>query len=230
MTRSSEKNCRDIFLPFQRRLLRYVSLFVVVTVTAVMASCNNEDEKEKKEVTVTEDSLQTVASIASEDSEIIFSNQASGWIGGAMRKNVSDWSRFHLEEFWSDDSLEAKAFQPEKDFYKDYASVLRWSPDSSYVLDFGSYGHVRVTDHASGKTRLEGGEPDTEVALIDPKSNIKTRLLFFGPAATVFDSRWLDSSQVAVIGTYDENNDNHPDTIMWIIDAKDKFFRKYKWD
>ncbi len=102
-------------------------------------------------------------------------------------------------------------------------------PDSTYVLDIGSYGSVKVKDK-TGKTRIESGEPDTEVSLIYPKAKNKARLLFFGPGAVIVDGRWLDSSQVAVVGMYDENENHHSDTLLWIINAKDNFFRKYKWE
>jgi hypothetical protein len=159
---------------------------------------------------------------------MIFNNNAD-WLSESIKKNNIDWNRFHLEEFWSDDSLQKKSFQTDKEFYKYYAQVLRWSPDSSYVLDIGSYGSVKIKDN-SGNTRIEGGEPDTEVSLLYPKEKNKVRLLFFGPGTTIVDGRWLDSSQIAMLGLYDENGNHHPDTLMWIINAKENFFRKYRWE
>jgi len=195
----------------------------------ISTSCSNNEQDVKKENTVVDDSLQTVKSIVSEDSVMVFRNDASNWIGESIQKTGLDWNRFHLTEFWSDDSLQEKPFKPSQGFYKDYAQVLRWSPDSSYVLDIGSYGSVKVKDRY-GKTRIEMGEPDTEVSMIYPKTKSKTRLLFFGPGTVIVDGRWLDASQVAVLGMYDEKGNHHPDTLLWIINAKDKFFRKYKWE
>ena len=194
----------------------------------LIKSCSGNEKKQPKENMVVDDSLQTAKSIASEDSMMIFNNNAD-WLSESIKKNNIDWNRFHLEEFWSDDSLQKKSFQPDKEFYKDYAQVLRWSPDSSYVLDIGSYGSVKIKDN-SGNTRIEGGEPDTEVSLLYPKEKNKVRLLFFGPGTTIVDGRWLDSSQIAMLGLYDENGNHHPDTLMWIINAKENFFRKYRWE
>jgi hypothetical protein len=191
-------------------------------------SCGNNEQQAKKENTVEDDSLQTVKSIVSEDSVIIFRNKANTWIGESIKKPEVDWNRFHLTEFWSDDSLEEKSFEPSEEFYKDYEQVLRWSPDSTFILDIGSYGSVKIKDQG-GKTRIESGEPDTEVSMIYPKTKTKARLLFFGPGTIIADGRWLDAAQVAVLGMYDEKGNDHPDTLLWIINAKDKFFRKYKW-
>jgi len=210
----------------------YTSFFVYLCIMLFVfsiVSCSNDKKDQQKENTVVDDSVQTVKSISSEDSVMIFNNKADNWIGASMQKGNIDWNHFHLEEFWSDDSLQEKHFEPEKEFYKDYAQVLRWSPDSSYILDFGSYGSVKVKDN-SGNTKIENGEPDTEVSMIYPKQKNKARLLFFGPGTTIIDGRWLDSSQVAVLGLYDGKGNNNADTLMWIINAKDKFFRKYKWE
>lgn len=208
-----------------------VSLFLLAFITifvCAVSSCSGSEKEQQKENTVADDSTQTIKSIASEDSMMIFNNKAAGWVSESMKKENIEWNRFHLEEFWSDDSLQQKTFHPEKEFYNDYAQVLRWSPDSSYILDLGSYGSVKVKDN-SGNIRIESGEPDTEVSLVYPREKNKVRLLFFGPGTTIVDGRWLDSTQVAVLGLYDENGDHNADTLMWIIDAKEKFFRKYRW-
>jgi len=210
------------------RLLHFITGIGVIIFAFSIASCSGNEKEQQKENTVADDSVQTVRSITMEDSMMIFDNKAANWISETIQKNSIDWNRFHLEEFWSDDSLMKKSFEPEKEFYKDYAQVLRWSPDSSYVLDLGSYGSVKVKDK-SGNTRIESGEPDTEVSMLYPKEKHKTRLLFFGPSTTIVDGRWLDSSQVAVLGLYDENGDHQSDTLMWIINAKENFFRRYKW-
>ena len=210
------------------RLLYFATGIGVIIFVLSVASCSGNEKEQQKENTVSDDSVQTLQSIASEDSMMIFNNRAENWISRSIQKNNIDWNRFNLDEFWSDDSLQKKSFEPEKEFYKDYAQVLRWSPDSNYILDFGSYGSVKVKDKA-GNTRIEGGEPDTEVSMIYPKEKSKTRLLFFGPGTTIIDGRWLDSSQVAVLGLYDEKGNHQSDTLMWIINAKENFFREYKW-
>jgi len=150
------------------RLLYFATGIGVIIFVLSVASCSGNEKEQQKENTVSDDSVQTLQSIASEDSMMIFNNRAENWISRSIQKNNIDWNRFNLDEFWSDDSLQKKSFEPEKEFYKDYAQVLRWSPDSNYILDFGSYGSVKVKDK-EGNTRIEGGEPDTEVSMIYPK-------------------------------------------------------------
>lgn len=205
------------------------STCMMLFVLFFLASCKGNSKEASKKNIPADDSLQTVSSIASEDSIMIFSN-AENWINKSIQKNSIDWNKFHLTAFWSDDSLQSKPFTPETDFYKDYAQVLRWSPDSAYILDIGSYGSVKIKDNKTGNTKIEGGEPDTEVSLINPKTKTRTRLLFFGPSTVISDARWLNASQVAILGEYDENGDHQPDTLLWLINTKENFFRTYRWE
>jgi uncharacterized protein YcfL len=208
--------------------MRKVLSLACIIFCIVFFACNN-NEQQKEANAVKDDSLQTVKSITSEDSEIIYKSRTDNWLSSSVKKDNVDWSHFHLEEFWSDDSLKQETFTPDNNFYKDYVQLLRWSPDSNYVLDLGTYGAVKTKDK-NGKTKIESGEVDTEVALLDLRSKTRYRLMFFGPSTAIVDGRWLDSSNMAILGLNEQNSNQHPDTVLWVINAKDKFFRKYRWE
>jgi hypothetical protein len=195
--------------------------------TSISYSCNNENVKEENKEPLS-DSLQAAISIAAEDSALMFDNKTSEWITKSLKKVDWNWKRFHLIEFWFEDTLSQQPLQEGAVFYKKYAPLLRWSADSNYVLDIGSYGAAAVKDD-SGKTHLENGDIDTEVSLLYPKAKKKSRLLFFGSRTSVIDARWIDSSQAALFGMHEKTPDLRSDTLLWIINAKDKYFRKYKW-
>lgn len=189
-------------------------------------SCNTKNEKETNAGSDTMDSAQTAASIVTEDSAVIFEN--TGDLRNTTFTTVkNNWSRFKLKDYWYIDSLQPKPYEADKSFYTDYDSLLKWSADSSYILDIGTYGMMAVKDK-QGKNRLESGEADTEIALLDPKHKLRTRLMFAGPGMSIEAAQWVDSNQVAILGTFVEDADNKPDTTLWIINAKDKFFKKYE--
>lgn len=119
----------------------------------------------------------------------------------------------------------ATEFTPKKDFYKDYAPVLRWSPDSSHLVDFGSYGQVVVRD-ASGKTSLEGGEPDTKVELINPKSGTQSQVLFGGPGLQVLNVKWISKQTFVLL--YTNTVHTQPDTLIMIADVDGQVLRQYQ--
>ncbi|MGN6619131.1 MAG: hypothetical protein ACTHJ5_18290 [Ilyomonas sp.] len=191
-----------------------------------IASCNNKKGEEANEESPAMDSTQTAANIVTEDSTMIFNNP--GDLNNQTATSVrSNWNRFKLKDFWYEDSLQQKPYEANAEFYNDYDSLLKWSKDSSYILDIGSYSMMSVKDR-HGKKHLESGEADSEIALLDPKTKMRTRLLFFGPGATIAGAQWIDSNQVAILGVLDEDADNKPDTTLWIIKPKDKFFKKYE--
>ncbi|BAV09669.1 hypothetical protein SAMN05421788_1011100 [Filimonas lacunae] len=207
------------------------------TITAIALSvavltgckCNNNKQQAQEEKAIELDSSQTALSIIQEDSAMVFDDTNTPWVKENFIQKGFDWKGFKLISFWAEDSVEKKPVTTAPDFYTHYASVLKWSPDSSFVLDFGSYGGV-VTSDSNGKSIVAKGEPDTEVSILYPKESKKSRILFSGPALHIINATWADSSQVAMLGTLDTSvNGNKPDTLLWMIDVREHFFRKYKW-
>lgn len=204
-----------------KQYLTYAACILLVLQTG--CTCNNNKNKNADT-----DSVETARSISAEDSALLFDRQAHLFISNTLQTTAWKWNQFSLEEFWAEDSVDKKTFTPEADFYKKYADVLKWSPDSTYILDIGSYGSVVLKD-TNGNNHIMPGDPDTEVALLYPKEHKKWRLLFGGPSTHVLDAVWADSSDVAMLGALDTKETGHPDTLLWIIDVKENFFRKYKW-
>ena len=219
-----------LFIPSNKTLVRNWILSVCFLATILQTACKNNESngsKNQEEEEIVQDSLQTAKGIISEDSAMIFKNEGPLWLGNSLKEERLDWKKFQLTEFWTIDSLRQTRFEESAEFYKDYASVLKWSPDSSFVLDIGSYGSVLVKDK-NGKMQVKGGEPDTEVSIIYPKKHTRERLMFMGPSSQIINAHWINASEVAILGSF-ENNDHNPDTLFWIVDIKENFFRKYKY-
>lgn len=201
-------------------------LFLLLSLLAT--SCNNNQREEES---VQEDSVIMVEDIAEEDSVLIFENNADEWLDLSLNNNnnIGTWQKFKLQEFWYEDSMQEQPFQFAPGFYKDYAPLLKWSPDSSYVLDIGTYGKVLVKDK-KGNTTIQDGEVDTKASLVFTKKGTIAELIFLGAGGSIIDGHWLDTTQFSLLGIFDERGDQHPDTLLWVIDVKEKFFRKYKWE
>ncbi|RFM30289.1 hypothetical protein [Deminuibacter soli] len=201
-------------------------LFAAACLLAIFytgCTCNSSSNK-----TGETDSVQTARNIIAEDSAMLFDDTAQAFILRALQLQSLPWNRFTLEEFWAEDSIQKKPFTADTGFYNKYAGVLRWSPDSSYVLDIGSYGSVVLKDK-KGNNHIVAGDPDTEVALLYPKEQQKWRLLFGGPSTHIFNAVWPDSTEVAMLGVLDREGTSNDDTLLWLIDVKGNFFRRYKW-
>jgi len=150
--------------------------------------------------------------------------QISSWLDSTFETNVS--RKFVLEDFSTNDSLLSETSPVNETFTNNYASVLRWSPDSLNILDLGSYGSVLVKNKAGSYT-VEAGEPDTEVALLDLTKNVRRRLLMVGPSSTITNGKWLNNDELVVTGTFNKTGNGENDTLMWMINIKDNSFRLY---
>lgn len=201
--------------------MKKIFAFILI---AFAIACNN-DSTQQADVY---DSVETVLHVKSADSLLVSEGRVSAWLNKNLAVENIKWTNLQLENFWNEDSLELQPFTPEPDFYKDYSTVLHYSADSSYILDVGSYGMIPIKDK-KGNTTLEAGEPDTEISVIFTKEGKKARLLFAGPSSYIIDGQWLDTSQAMIVGTFDNENNQGKDTLVWIIDVKDQFFRLYNF-
>lgn len=201
-------------------------LLVCTLCTLWITSCKNERQHERK--AEKKDSLAAVQSIVREDTAAIIKNKLDVWLATALQKQGIEWHKLRLEEYAKEEFKPFEPFTPPENFYKDYAEVLRWSPDSGYVLDVGSYGSVLVKDK-NGNVHVEAGEPDTEISLVDVKKRQKRNLFFVGPSSVIIDGTWVDTSNALILGSFDEQGNQQPDTLFWLINVKENFYRMYKW-
>lgn len=174
---------------------------------------------------IADDSVAGSISIAQEDSAKILDNlQASDF-------SLSDWKHLKLVDYGIDapDSNAVKPFYPEKGFMETYRSVLKWNADKSLVLDLGSEGLIPVTDDSGKNIGLEGGDPDTEVRILDMNNHTQKRLLFFGPSSHIISGQWIGKDEIAVMGSFPLSNPNKSDTLLYVWNVSTNFGRTYKW-
>jgi hypothetical protein len=171
------------------------------------------------------DSVNVIKRAKIEDSTLIHSREVTYWINNNFKSSGN--KRFTLKDFSSNDSLPVEVFVADSVFLDNYRSVLRWSPDSAYILDVGSYGSVLVRD-ATGNYGLEAGEPDTEVALLDLQNKTRKRLLMAGPSSTIVDGKWINNDVLLITGTFNKNGSGDRDTLLWLINVKENFLSLYK--
>jgi hypothetical protein len=182
--------------------------------------------KQKPAETATVDSVHMAEQLTKEDTTLINTQGVREWINKTLQTKSAQTRHIELEEHWQGEPAYTSAFEPTKQFYADYATMLRWSPDSSRIVDIGSYGTVLVKDE-NGNTTIEAGEPDTELALLNPATKTRKRLMFVGPSSQILDAKWLNNNEVSVIGTFDTTGNGNNDTLLWMINIKTDLFRLY---
>ncbi|HVO76314.1 MAG TPA: hypothetical protein VMT35_20000 [Ignavibacteriaceae bacterium] len=159
-----------------------------------------------------------------------------------IRSNLQHWVNF-WKQF--DDQFDVSILQfREKNVLK-YESRLVWdsvqssrvsdksfcffSPDSNKMADIYSYRYGPLKELPDRKVFISGGEPDTEVKLIDLAKDSIYIFLSSGTPTEYQDACWYDSSTLIVAGC--NENDEQLNTyypFYYILDFENKFILLYK--
>lgn len=180
-------------------------IFGSILMLTLFVACQSNPEKQDTDFTVVtpedeaDELIDTVLNI-----ENIRSFESLGFTTLAKTKVEGfDWSKFRMTDVWKEDSMLTSTFQATPEYYENYGRFLKYSPDSTYFIDLDSY-NINIYKNKKGNWVGEELGPDTEVSLVNPKTNEKTRLLFLGPGSSVEESIWLDDENVALLGITDD--------------------------
>jgi|GEM_PF-5763174 len=157
-----------------------------------LAACGNQENAAPAEPPV--DSVPALAA-PPDAPEVVRSIDAFPELYEWMQRQDSS---FHPERFpmYSEDTLNQATVSHLLDTVAlaPWRAYLLYGPDSSQALDL--YSSNYLLRKRGGRTTIEEGGPDTEVALIDFRKGLRRRLFFSGPAGTLLDARWLDDRTV----------------------------------
>ncbi len=138
---------------------------------------------------------------------------------------------FEMEEFIEVTSSQAQILQRQmaldSSFYTSYGPVLVYNPDSSAFADIYSYS--LIIENKNGKRTARRGEPDSEVAVVNPNTGIRTRYLFCGPACVFELALWVDHQNLAIMGLTDDDGDEIFRPAVWVINTRLNEIRQYKY-
>jgi hypothetical protein len=181
-------------------------------------ACNSGTDQQADGVDTTSTQPDTVVSYTPVDtsSEFIetFSSNLQPWLDRNSRQTTIRLDNFKYVDNWLEDSLIISDAKLTPEFYQTYKQVLVYSPDSSKVLDLGSYGAM-VSTNAEGKSTLVQGEPDSEIAVLDRLSRKRRRIFFLGPGSSVDQGFWINDSTVLLAGRSDEQGVSKP--VIWTV-------------
>jgi|GEM_PF-1207373 len=191
-------------------------------------TCNNHQQKTGMQDSLAllkADSLAKEGRMASH--QFSFDSQTTGWLSSALggrKVYTADFKNGHPPGHGIDSTAggedaavglfgDSVNFHPDRKYYEDYAKVIRFSPDSNYILDFGSYGNIPVKNKA-GLTSLEGGEPDTKIMVGIPAEHKEWQVMFAGPGTVILDAKWKNNHQFMLLYTQQANKDRTDTTLM----------------
>jgi hypothetical protein len=209
-----------------------MKLFIALTAVIFLLSCNSGSDKPANIDTSSiapPDTASTYSAIDS-SSEFLdtFSSNLQPWLEQTIKNPEVRLKDFKYADNWVDDSLVISRQNLDGDFLKTYESVLVYSPDEKKVLDVGSYGSV-ITKNKKGKSTIQPGGPDVEVAIIDVPGKKRRRIFFSGPGSLVEKGFWMNDSTVVLAGKSHEQNAEIP--MLWMIRLNDtsNFITRYEY-
>ncbi len=196
-------------------------------------ACNSGGDKQASSdtTTATTTTPDTVISYSPVDtsSEFIqtFSSNLQPWLDRTTQQHALRLDEFRYADNWVEDSLMITPANLSPEFYKTYKQVLVYSPDSSKVLDLGSYGGV-LSKSSDGKTGMVQGEPDSEIAVLDRLSRKRRRIFFFGPGTSVEQGFWMNDTTIILAGKSEEQNKMKP--VIWTVrlERDGNFYTRYE--
>ena len=206
---------------------RFATLFILFG-TITFFACKNEPDQASGDTPAADaDSLETerIDTVLSGET-ISFFNQ-SGFSDFARSKAPGfDWSKFRIATSWQDDSLHVTNFTA-PDNYEIYKRLFRYSPDSTMYLDLDSY-NVLIQKDKRGNYVADDAGPDTEVSLVNTRTNKKTRLLYTGPGNSVEDGAWIDSDNLVIMGFQEADSTDNRIPVLWRFNISSNTFYQYE--
>ncbi len=205
---------------------KFVPLLILCGAITFFA-CKSDSDKQSSEVDNDIDTLDIERSDTALSGETISFFNQSGFSDFAKSKAPGfDWSKFKMSSYWQNDSLQVTNFTA-PDNYEVYKKLFRYSPDSTMYLDLDSY-NVLIQKDKRGNYVADDAGPDTEVSLVNTRTNKKTRLIYTGPGNTVEDGAWIDSDNLVIMGFQESDSGTDRIPVLWRYNLPSNTFYQYE--
>ncbi len=180
-------------------------LFILFVCSLLIISCTTPEEEVYHQASAKTDSTLKKQTIA-----IVDSTYDSALVKfPAVTVALKRWFDFYRKKYPGFDvaafkrngasvnSFTARAEEMSRKDLELYKNLFIYSPDRSSLIDMDTYNFFLSKDK-NGNLVGEGGDPETEVALVDLKKQTRTQLFYAGPFTGFDDAAWLNQSQLAV--------------------------------
>lgn len=125
-----------------------------------------------------------------------------------------DLNNFKFEGCTNEKSSMINEFEPSKEYLDLYKTLLVYAPDSSAFIDMDSYNFFLERDKKGNLIGM-GGDPETEVALINLNDHTHTRLMYVGTTTIIEDVQWINKTKVVIVYLEADNeNVYYPNIII----------------
>ena len=180
---------------------------VVFALAVLLSACTDDDNQQPVDAAI--DNPDHIVLRA--DSEAFAS-----WEEFYSKDDIS----FSIDSFRKTDTVNGELFSrkfiPDDSFYACFGKLLVYNSDSSMFIDAYSTSWI-VEAGKDGLLHAREGEVDQEVTVVNTKTNMRTRLLFCGPACQVQKAFWYNDQVVGIMGLMAEYADEYYTPTIWFV-------------
>lgn len=183
------------------------NFLATIALISLFAACNSggDAQADRDTTALTPDTTETFTPVDTSTEFIeTFSSNLQPWLQRTTKVTTLRLDNFSYVDNWVEDSLTVSPANITPEFYKTYKPLLVFSPDSSKVLDMGTYGAM-VSKNANGQTTMVQGEPDSEIAVLDVATRKRRRVFFFGPGTMIEKGFWMNDSTIILAGKTEDS-------------------------
>lgn len=184
------------------------------------SACTDEEEQP----VYVPDVVEPIEITLDTDSEVYL-----GWDDFYSKDDIT----FSIDSFSKTDTLAGQLFTqhftPDDSFYLRFANLLVYNEDSSMFIDPYS-GSWIIEIGKDGKQYAREGEIDQEVAVVNTKTNTRTRLLFCGPSCIIQKAFWYNEDIVGVMGLMGEYADEYYTPTIWFVNIHNGITLPYHYN
>ncbi len=185
-------------------------LLILCFSTALLFACGNDAD------TSEETSIEMVEPEVEENQNTTFAPLAP--LFSFFQSADPSFAPQNFPDFSAAGVMDTLAAAPiEKKMLAPFIPYLIYNNDSSLAIDPYSNNYLLKTSGSA--TKLVNGSPDTEVALVNFKTNRRQRVLYFGPSYMLIDAKWKGDSTVLFAFTELIGTDKISPEI-WEVDVK----------
>lgn len=195
--------------------------YVVIIAAALLAACNSRREVNKEQPAIADSTAMPEQPLL----ELMHNNPSFTY-----------WTNnYHIQpadSFTESTSATDLYIYPDKidtASYSLYKPVLVYNRDSSSFIDAFSYRYIFEYDKA-GRLTARGGDPETEVAVVNLKTMQRTRIYYCGTGCIIQKVSWVNDDEVAVAGMVADNEDEvRYMPVIWFINTKNGHTVQYEY-
>lgn len=181
--------------------------FVVLSMAVFLSACTDSETAGETNTVVTQDTISLQKN----------SDVYATWDDFYKQDDAT----FSIDSFMLTDTFPGKmliqTFKPTDSFYNLFGSLLVYNSDSSAFIDCYSSSWIIEKDN-KGVLNAREAEVDQEVAVINTKTNIRTRVFFCGPSCQVQKAFWYNDDIVGIMGLMTEYADEFYTPTIWFVD------------